>query len=113
MRQVKCDTELAGTPLRAGDVVYLLLVAAGRDPARWPEPGRFDIGREIRTNLAFGTGPHICLGAPLARLEARIALEALLEIAPDYHLRDIDYGRAFFARGPERGVIEARAPDAA
>jgi len=106
IRVVREDTELAGTPLRRGDVVYTLLVAGNRDPSRWPEPQRFDIGREFHSNLAFGTGPHICLGAPLARLETKIALEALLEIAPEYRLRDLDYGSGFFARGPERGAIE-------
>jgi cytochrome P450 len=108
VRQVRQDTVLADTHLEAGDIVYTLLIAANRDPSRWPDPRRFDIRRPFKPNLAFGTGPHVCLGAPLARLETRVAVEALLRIAPEYHLRDIDYGNAFFARGAERGVIERR-----
>jgi cytochrome P450 len=110
VRQVRRDTVLADTRLEAGDIVYTLLVAANRDPSRWADPHRFDIRREVKPNLAFGTGPHVCLGAPLARLETKVAIEALLRIAPDYHLRDIDYGNAFFARGAERGVIERKTP---
>ena len=109
VREVRRDCVLADTPLRAGDIVYTLLVAANRDPARWPEPHRFDIRRELKPNLAFGSGPHVCLGAPLARLETKVAVEALLRIAPEYHLRDVDYGNAFFARGAEHGVIERKA----
>lgn len=113
IRQVRRDTVLAGTALQAGDVLYTLLIAANRDPSRWPDPQRFDIGREYRPNLAFGTGSHVCLGAPLARLETKVAVEALLRIAPQYQLRDVDYGTGFFARGAERGVIERGASSCA
>jgi cytochrome P450 len=112
VRQVRRDTVLADTRLEAGDILYTLLVAGNRDPARWSDPHRFDIRRPFRPNLAFGTGPHVCLGAPLARLETKVAVEALLRIAPEYHLRDVDYGTGFFARGAERGTIERRARSA-
>lgn len=112
VRAVKQHTVLADIPLEAGDILYTLLVAANRDPSRWSDPQRFDIRRPVQPNLAFGTGQHICLGAPLARLETKVALEALLRIAPEYHLRDIDYGNAFFARGPEHGVIERKSATA-
>src|SRR5204863_9487938 len=102
------DTELAGKELSTGDVVHVLLAAANRDPARWPDPLRFDVRREPKSNMGFGYGPHLCLGAPLARLETKIALERLLRIAPDYHLRDIGYGHAFFVRGPERRILNVR-----
>ena len=100
------DTELAGTCFKKGDVIYTMLGAANRDPHRWADPQRFDIGRELKPHLAFTTGRHVCIGAALARLEARVALEALLAAAPEYRLRDIDYGNAFFARGPLGGVID-------
>jgi cytochrome P450 len=105
-RVVLKDTVLADQELAVDDLVYVLLIAANRDPARWADPGRFDVRRPFKPNLGFGGGPHICIGAPLARLETRVALEVLLRLAPEYRLRDIDYGDAFFARGPEKGVIE-------
>jgi cytochrome P450 len=113
VRRVVRDTVLGGTSLAAGDVVYTLLIAANRDPSRWSDPQRFDIRRPVKQHLAFGVGPHICLGAHLARLETRVAVEALLRIAPEYQLRDVDYGNAFFARGAERGVIDVGIPPAA
>ncbi len=109
-RVVKRDTVLAGTELKDGHVVWNLLAAANRDPARWPDPDRFDVRRDVGRHLGFGAGRHLCIGAPLARLEIKAALEALLHIAPEYHLRDLDYGDAFLLRGPERGVIEVRVP---
>lgn len=57
--------------------------------------------------MGFGWGPHLCLGAPLARLEAKVAIECMLEIAPEYTLRDVDLSNSFFMRGPEQGFIES------
>jgi cytochrome P450 len=105
-RRVAQDTVLAGTELSAGDQVYSMIAAGNRDPSRWTDPERFDVLREQKAHLGFGWGPHLCIGAPLARIEARIALERLLELAPDYRLCDVDYGDAFFIRGPERGRLE-------
>jgi cytochrome P450 len=104
---VKGDSVLAGTQLRDGQIIFTVLAAANRDPSRWDDPQRFDVRRPYQPNLGFGLGPHICIGAPLARLETKVALEGLLRLAPDYRLRDVDYGESFFVRGPERGVIEA------
>jgi cytochrome P450 len=106
VRAVVRDTEFAGTRLRKGDTVWSLLRAADRDPSRWPAPNRFDIRRPYQPNLGFGSGRHICIGAPLARLEIKIALEALLRHAPDYRLRDVEYANAFIIRGPATGVID-------
>ncbi|MEU1177120.1 cytochrome P450 [Streptomyces sp. NPDC005820] len=74
--------EIAGTPIAAGEAVMIGLTAADRDGGRYPAPDRFDIRRDTRGHLAFGHGLHYCLGAPLARLEARTALRSLLERAP-------------------------------
>jgi cytochrome P450 len=117
VREVVYDTVLADTELKAGEMIYVLLIAANRDPSRWADPHRFDVRREFkphlgRPHLGFGLGPHICLGAPLARLETAVALETLLRLAPEYRLREIDYGDAFFARGPESGIIDVRVGDA-
>ncbi|MFD5264890.1 cytochrome P450 [Streptomyces sp. NPDC058335] len=74
--------EIAGTPVVRGDGVMIGLTAADRDGARYPAPDRFDIRRDTRGHLAFGHGLHYCLGAPLARLEARTVLRSLLDRAP-------------------------------
>jgi cytochrome P450 len=58
---------------------YLCLAAANRDPDEFPDPDRFDVGRDPRQHIAFGLGAHHCLGAPLARLEGQIGLRALFE----------------------------------
>jgi cytochrome P450 len=93
-RAVK-DTTLADQDIEAGALVYVLGAAANRDPARWNEPDRFDVRRAQKANLGFGFGPHLCLGAPLARLETKVTVERLLRMAPDYELRDIDFGTGF------------------
>ncbi|MFJ9380313.1 cytochrome P450 [Streptomyces sp. NPDC101455] len=74
--------EIAGTSVERGDPVMVGLTAADRDGHRFPAPDRFDIRRDPRGHLAFGHGIHYCLGAPLARLEARTAIRTLLERAP-------------------------------
>jgi len=78
--------EIAGTKIVRGDAVMVGLTAADRDGLRYPDPDRFDLHRDTRGHLAFGHGIHYCLGAPLARLEARTAIRTLLERAPDLAL---------------------------
>jgi cytochrome P450 len=75
--------EIGGRAVAAGDPVMIGLDAANRDTARCPDPDRFDIRRAPQGHLSFGHGIHYCLGAPLARLEARVALRSLLERCPD------------------------------
>ena len=77
-RQTKTDVELAGQHIPANQVVLAWTASANRDPARFPDPDRFDIEREPNRHLAFGHGIHFCVGAPLARLEAKIALPMML-----------------------------------
>ncbi len=72
------DATVHGQTIPEGSRVLLLWASANRDERRWDEPDSFDIGRDSKRNLAFGEGIHHCLGAPLARLESRVVLEALL-----------------------------------
>jgi cytochrome P450 len=103
------DVELAGTQIRAGDMVLARLGAANRDPAHFPEPDSFDPNRnaaheQAGRHMAFGRGPHHCLGAALARLEIGIALQALAHRLPDLRLHgnvhDIEWTRSHADTGP-------------
>ncbi len=80
------DVELEGKPIRKGQGVLLLIGSANRDPEVYGDPDRLDITRNEANHIAFGRGIHHCLGAPLARLEGRIAFEMLLERFEDIHL---------------------------
>ncbi|WP_031475504.1 cytochrome P450 family protein [Streptomyces bicolor] len=75
--------EIAGAHIEKGEAVMVGLTAANRDASRYAAPDTFDIRRDTRSHVAFGHGIHFCLGAPLARLEARTAIRSLLERAPD------------------------------
>jgi len=72
------DTEVAGTPVKAGDEVLLMYPSANRDESVFDAPDRFDVGRAPNPHIAFGFGTHFCLGAALARLEIRVMFEELL-----------------------------------
>lgn len=80
------EVEVAGHTFKRGDQVALLLGAANRDPGKWEDPQLFQPKRPIATNVAFGSGVHFCVGAPLARLELRAALPVLFERLPDLKL---------------------------
>ncbi|WP_432164245.1 cytochrome P450 family protein [Streptomyces tendae] len=76
------DVTIGGVGIPAGETILLSLAAAHRDPRRFTDPDRLDIGRDATAHLALGHGIHYCLGAPLARMEAEIALAALLDRFP-------------------------------
>jgi cytochrome P450 len=80
------DLEIGGVRIPRGDMVLLAIAAADRDPDRFPDPDRLDVGAADPGHLAFGHGIHYCLGAPLARLEGQVAFTALLARLPDLAL---------------------------
>jgi cytochrome P450 len=81
-RMAARDAEIGGVPIPEGSLVLGLLGAANRDPARFDEPDRLDLGRDEPRHLAFGAGIHYCLGGPLARLEAQVAIGTVLRRFP-------------------------------
>jgi cytochrome P450 len=96
------DVEIAGIGLRQGDRIGLLLGAANRDPLVFAEPDRFDPRRAPNPHVAFGGGIHFCVGAPLARLELRVALNVLLQRLPGLRLtRAPRYRDAYHFHGLE------------
>jgi cytochrome P450 len=80
------DIYIGDVAVPKGDIMMLLLAAAQRDPRMYDRPGEFDPDRGVIKHLAFGKGPHFCLGAPLARLEASVALSALAARFPNAQL---------------------------
>ncbi|MFP6664379.1 MAG: cytochrome P450 [Deltaproteobacteria bacterium] len=88
MRLVVNDIEIEGTTIAAGEYIALLVGAANRDPAVFPNPEVFDLDRDTSSTLAFGKGTHFCLGASLARLEGRVALEEFWKRFPDYRIEE-------------------------
>lgn len=103
-RLAKEDIVLGGKTIRQGQFVFLMLGAANRDPARFPDPDRLDIARADNHHVAFGLGHHFCLGAPLARLEAQMAFDTLLRRFPELRLADesVVYRPEFNLRGLQR-----------
>ena len=93
-RYVARDVELHGRTVAEGNVMLFLVGAANRDDRRYPEPDRFDIHRNIGQHLTFGYGVHFCLGAALARLEGRVALDEVLQRFPEW---EVDWSRARLA----------------
>jgi cytochrome P450 len=87
-RYIGRDVDYYGTTVPAGSAMLLLVGSANRDPERWTEPDRYDIHRNEGAHLTFGYGIHFCLGASLARMEGRVALDEVLKRFPDW---DVDY----------------------
>ncbi|MFE0171790.1 cytochrome P450 [Streptomyces sp. NPDC059002] len=105
LRVAREDVEVAGAVIPAGAIVSVSLAAANRDPDVCPEPGRLDIARERAPHLSFGHGIHFCLGAPLARLQVRTALTALLERCPGLALADPGQPQHWRPVGDMRGLL--------
>jgi cytochrome P450 len=99
------DVELHGTRIAAGARVLLLIGAANRDPRMFEQPDAFDVARAPLRNLAFGDGIHHCIGAPLARLEGRVALDELLRRFPDYDVVEIERFHDVTQRNLKRLVV--------
>jgi cytochrome P450 family 142 subfamily A polypeptide 1 len=82
-RTVVDDVELRGETLRAGDQLILMYPSANRDPDEFPDPFTFDVKRDPNHHIAFGFGPHYCLGQALARLELNVMFDVLFRRLPD------------------------------
>jgi pimeloyl-[acyl-carrier protein] synthase len=108
-RVPKEDVEIAGHVFHPGEMVFTLLAAGNRDPAHYENPEKLDITRNPTDHLAFGDGIHFCLGAPLARAEAQIAIGTLVQRFPKLRLLDEEpeWGGTFIIRGPKRLNVAA------
>jgi len=88
-RYATVDVQIGGAHIRSGDLVVVSLAGANRDPAVYDSPDEFRLDREhLRTHVAFAQGPHACIGAQLARMETRAAIEAVLDGLPDIELAE-------------------------
>lgn len=116
-RVVSQDTQIGSTTLSAGSKVVLMYAAANRDPEIWEHPDTFQPGREGQAkHLSFGKGPHYCVGAGLARLEARIVAETLGERLSNIQVTnrsELRYIPSFVLRGPQRIDVVVSAKEAA
>jgi cytochrome P450 len=93
VRSLTEDTVIHGTPLKAGARIAILLGSANRDERVFADPDRFDLDRDTSKTISFGRGPHHCLGAPLARVEMRIALEEAGAVFSGYEIDDANARR--------------------
>ena len=105
-RVVTKDTEIGDQAIKAGDRIFAMLVGANRDPEVFRDPDTLDVERKPNAHMAFGKGPHFCLGAPLSRLEAQISLTALLERFSSIELAEpvtsIPWLNSLVTHGPTR-----------
>jgi cytochrome P450 len=106
-RVARGGMQVGGLSVRDGAMLLLLIAATGRDPQVFADPDRFDIGRTASGHLAFAAGPHFCLGAPLARLEATIAVQAFATrvTGPELESAGLAYKPNLNLRGPARLAV--------
>lgn len=99
------DVEIGGVRIRAGDAIYVSYLAANRDPDVFPDPETIDFARNPNPHVAFGFGPHYCPGGMLARLEAELMVDALLDRMPALRLvvppDQVPFRKGALIRGPE------------
>jgi cytochrome P450 len=111
-RRTTRDVAIDGRAIPANKLVLVVLGSANRDPRQFPDADRFDISRDPNPHVAFGQGIHFCLGAPLARLEARVALPEFLDRVQDFALAGDgpwEPRAAFHVHGPSRLPLHVRA----
>jgi cytochrome P450 len=103
VRRASVDVEIESTAIPAGDTVWLVILAADRDPTVFCDPDLVDVGRDPNPHVALGWGIHHCLGAPLARLEGRVALRTLFDRIPELRLdAPVRWGGGVLGRGVAR-----------
>ncbi|AKT38588.1 cytochrome P450 [Chondromyces crocatus] len=109
-RQTTTDVDLDGVTIPRGAVVLPLLASANHDESRFPDPDRFDIHRDTKGQIAFGIDIHFCIGAALARLEARVLLEEMLGRMKNIQRaeKDVAWTPSFFIRSPQSLPLRAR-----
>ena len=111
-RIASADMEVGGCPVKASQAFTFSLRAANRDPEVFDDPHKFDVSRKHKPHVAFGGGAHMCIGAPLARLEAQVALVRLFERFPNLRLADPDATPEWrtlpFFRGLEKLELQAQ-----
>lgn len=110
-RHTMCDTELAGTMIPKGSLVLPLLGSANHDERKFDESERFRWDRNPKEIMSFGQGPHFCLGSFLSRMEARAALQILLERFEELLpiSDDVQWMDSYFARGPKTLPVRFKA----
>jgi cytochrome P450 len=108
LRLATADLEIGGKQIRKGDAVFGLTNTANRDPEVFPDPHTINFKRGARNHMAFGFGPHQCLGQNLARLELVVVLEQVIKRIPTLRLLDPISEIAFKEWGPNYGISELR-----